>query len=98
MQKKVFAPCALAVLFGLGAPLTIAAENGVTANQVVTALEGTFGVHPGERRNHIKGTCAAGEFIGSNDAARYTRSVLFSGKPCSTRLFSGLPAPKRSST
>jgi catalase len=48
---------------------------------VVTALEQTFGVHPGERRNHIKGTCAVGEFIGSSDAAAYTRSPLFSGKP-----------------
>ncbi|MGE5141291.1 MAG: catalase family peroxidase [Rudaea sp.] len=59
----------------------MAAESAVTADQVIAAFEATFGVHPGERRNHIKGTCAAGEFIGSQDAARYTRSALFSGKP-----------------
>lgn len=60
--------------------MTIAAENEVTAVQVVAALEGAFGVHPGERRNHTKGTCAVGEFIGTTDAARYSRSALFSGK------------------
>jgi len=59
----------------------IAAPGEVTADQVVSAIEGTFGVTPGERRNHIKGTCAAGEFVGSPDAAKYSRSALFSGKP-----------------
>jgi len=39
-----------------------------------------FGVHPGQRRNHIKGTCAAGEFIGTPDAVALSRSTLFSGK------------------
>lgn len=63
------------------APLCMAAETEVTADQVVSALEETFGVHPGERRNHTKGTCAAGEFVGSSEARVYTRSALFSGKP-----------------
>lgn len=58
---------------------TIAAE--VTAPQVVEALEGTFGVHPGERRNHIKGLCAEGEFVGDKQVQHYSRSALFSGKP-----------------
>lgn len=57
-----------------------AAEPEVTAPQVVQALEGTFGVHQGERRNHTKGTCASGEFIGTAEAAKYSRSALFSGK------------------
>ena len=34
------------------------------ANQVVAAIEGAFGVTSGERRNHIKGTRCAGEFVG----------------------------------
>jgi catalase len=59
----------------------MAADAKVTADQVVSALEGTFGVHPGERRNHIKGTCAAGEFVGLPEARDYTRSALFSGAP-----------------
>ena len=49
--------------------------------QVISALEKTFGVHPGERRNHIKGTCAAGTFVGLPAARIYSRSALFSGEP-----------------
>jgi len=56
-------------------------EPTVGPAQVVTSLEGTFGVHPGERRNHIKGTCAAGEFVGTPAAAAYSSSALFSGAP-----------------
>ncbi|SDY57343.1 catalase family peroxidase [Nitrosomonas halophila] len=62
-------------------PFCLAAEQAVTAEQVVTAMERAFGVHPGERRNHIKGTCAAGEFVGLPSARDYTRSPLFSSKP-----------------
>jgi len=68
-------------LLALAAPLCMAAEEEVTADQVVSALESTFEVHPGERRNHTKGTCAVGEFVGSPEAHVYTRSALFSGKP-----------------
>ncbi len=72
----------LALGMPLAAPLAIAAEPEVTPDQVVTAIEHVFGVTPGQRRNHIKGTCAAGEFIGIHKAAApYTRSTLFSGKP-----------------
>ena len=55
-------------------------DTSVTAPQMIDAFEGTFGAHAGQRRNHIKGTCAAGEFIGTRDAATLSRSVLFSGK------------------
>ena len=58
-----------------------AAEPEVTAPQVVEAIEGAFGVTHGERRNHIKGSCAAGEFVGTAEAAKYSRSALFSGQP-----------------
>jgi catalase len=51
----------------------------VTASEVVTALEGAYGVHPGERRNHTKGTCALGEFVGTAEASAYSRSPLFAG-------------------
>lgn len=81
MQKNTLPQYALAGLLALSAPLTVAAESQVTPGQVVTAIEGAFGVTPGERRNHIKGTCAVGEFVGSKDAERYSRSALFSGKP-----------------
>jgi catalase len=64
-------------MLAVGAP---AVSTEVTAPQMIEAFEGTFGVHPGQRRNHIKGTCAAGEFLGTTDAAAVSRSALFSGK------------------
>jgi len=70
----------LAGVLVLGAPLGMAAQDEVTADQVVQAIEGTFGVTPGERRNHTKGACAQGEFVGSPEAAAYSRSGLFSGQ------------------
>ena len=85
MQKNHICRClaTTGVLFGLlaGSPVAMA-QHGVTPAQVVGALEQTFGVTPGQRRNHIKGTCAVGEFVGNHNAASpYTRSLLFSGKP-----------------
>jgi catalase len=75
-------------LLVLGVPLVAAcshrpaaAANDVTPQRVVSALEETYGVHPGERRNHTKGTCALGEFVGRPEAAAYSRSPLFSGRP-----------------
>jgi catalase len=53
--------------------------NDVTADEVVTALEGAYGVHPGERRNHTKGTCALGAFVGTPEASAFSRSPLFAG-------------------
>ena len=66
-----------APMLTMGAP---APGTEVNAPQMIDAFEGTFGVHPGQRRNHIKGTCAAGEFVGTADAAALSRSILFSGK------------------
>ena len=39
------------------------------------------GVHKGLRRNHAKGVCAVGSFVGTKDAAKLSSSALFSGKP-----------------
>ncbi|MDD5247582.1 MAG: catalase family peroxidase [Rhodocyclaceae bacterium] len=85
MTTKIH-PCgqgalALLCLAALPAPAADSAGAAVTAPQVVGALEATFGVHAGQRRNHVKGTCASGEFVGTREAARYSRSALFSGKP-----------------
>lgn len=72
----------LPLLTPLGITLASAAEPEVTPDQVVTSIENVFGVTPGQRRNHIKGICAAGQFVGIHKAAvAYTRSALFSGKP-----------------
>ena len=56
-----------------------AQSQDATPEQVVNALEGTYGVHKGVRRNHAKGTCAEGTFEGSRDLARYSRSAIFAG-------------------
>ncbi|GAB3482733.1 catalase family peroxidase [Azotobacter salinestris] len=81
MQRKDLPGWLLAAGLGLVAPLGMAAQDEVTPAQVVAALEDTFGVTPGERRNHIKGTCALGEFVGQPAAATWSRSALFSGEP-----------------
>lgn len=81
MPKNKLHQWLLASALALGTPLGMAAQDEVAADQVVAAMEGTFGVTPGERRNHTKGTCALGEFVGSPEAAAYSRSALFSGKP-----------------
>src|SRR5471032_1609110 len=70
-----------AALIAAGAAPSFAASPAdVRADQVVDTLESTFGVHAGQRRNHIKGTCAAGEFVGTPAAAALSSSALFSGQ------------------
>jgi catalase len=55
-------------------------KQGVEPGEVVSTLESTFGVHPGARRNHTKGTCAAGFFTGLPTGAALSKSPLFSGE------------------
>jgi catalase len=79
-------PWALTLACSTALELLAVARPGVaqeqpSADQVITAMENTFGVRPGERRNHIKGVCALGEWVGSQEAGRYSKSALFSGKP-----------------
>lgn len=59
----------LIALLALTMPLAAAQGDEVTADQVVTALEGAYGVHPGEHRHHTKGTCALGALVGRSEAA-----------------------------
>jgi len=44
------------------------ADEQVTPNTVIMALEGAFGDHPGMRKNHAKGMCATGNFVGLTEA------------------------------
>ena len=77
----------VAVMFALAASACGAGEpqpagtsgDPVTAEEAVSALEGTYGVHPGQRRNHTKGFCAEGNFVGLKEGGTYSRSALFSG-------------------
>ena len=100
MKMKSLLQTALIGSLGIVAPLAGAAENAPDAPTVVAAIEGAFGVTPGERRNHIKGVCAVGEFVGSKEAAAYSRSALFSGKavPVIARFSLGGGNPKAPDT
>lgn len=53
-----------------------------TAVKAIDTMEGTFGVHHGQRRNHTKGIGALGTFVGNPAAAKeFSRSLMFDGKP-----------------
>ena len=79
MNKKLLPYCAIAGLLSLGLPLAAVADQEVSAPEVVGAIEGAFGVNKGERRNHIKGVCALGEFVGSKDAASFAKGLQRAG-------------------
>jgi catalase len=64
----------------LAAPIANDQKNEAIAEAVVDALEGAYGVHRGQRRNHTKGVGALGSFVGLPDGQVYSRSLLFSGQ------------------
>jgi catalase len=79
-MKTLLMLASAASLVAVLPPAVRAADTEVTAPKMIEAFEGTFGAHAGQRRNHIKGTCASGEFVGTSDARALSRSPLFSGK------------------
>jgi catalase len=81
MKKPASPRLALAGVLVLTAPLPLAAAAEVSAPQMVQAIEQVFGVTPGQRRNHTKGSCVLGEFVGNPEVSKYSRSALFSGQP-----------------
>jgi len=76
--RRIGSTLALAAL-AASAAVAVAEQDATTPASVESALEGAYGVHPGQRRNHTKGTCARGDFVGTADAAQISRSPLFSG-------------------
>ena len=64
MGRLVGLMLALAAALTVGAPLAVAQQNEVTSEEVLSTLERAYGVHPGQPRNHTKGTCALGTFVG----------------------------------
>ncbi len=59
---------------------TVAAEDLPDPAKVVDTFEQLGGVHKGMRRNHVKGVCALGSFVGTKEASNLSDSVLFSGQ------------------
>jgi len=78
MKQPIHAPL-LATAICL---LTIGFSHAESPNaeQVIATMEGINGITPGARRNHIRGICASGRFVGSKALQSYTRSALFSGQ------------------
>jgi catalase len=76
-----FAVSSVAILVApiSGRSAETATPSVTTPVEVIESLEGTFGVHQGQRRNHTKGTCAVGEFVATSGAPALSRSQLFSG-------------------
>lgn len=89
-RRNVLATAGRLSIAGAIAPAAVSAistetlagsEQGkVTAKEVTDALEGAYGVHRGQRRNHTKGVGALGSFVGTPEAAAYSRSPMFSGQ------------------
>lgn len=79
MNRTLTIAAAAAALSLASAAGASAQQAEVTPNDAVTALEQLFGVHPGQRRNHTKGMCATGSFVGLPEVSTYSRSGLFSG-------------------
>ncbi len=58
-----------------------AAFPAANPEHIIGNFEAIFGAHHGQRRNHTKGFCATGEFMGQpKAAAALSRSALFSGE------------------
>lgn len=69
----------LAALAALSPAVSAQEQATATPAAAIAAFEHNAGVHPGQRRNHIKGICAAGEFVGSAEGRARSRSALFDG-------------------
>src|SRR6202035_4801020 len=74
------APILSSGVSGAPAPKPDEKQTEATAEKVIDALEGAYGVQRGQRRNHTKGVGALGSFVGSREASTYSRSELFSGR------------------
>jgi catalase len=78
MNKRNYA--SLAVMAGIGLSLAAAAQDLPDPSQVVDTFEKLGGVHKGLRRNHSKGSCAVGTFVGTAEGRKLSSSALFSTK------------------
>ncbi len=64
------------ILFGGTAPGAVAADT-TTPVELVDALNGVFGKHPGMRGSHAKGFCVSGKFTPAPDAASLSKAPQF---------------------
>lgn len=93
-----FHKTALAAVVGslmAGLTATVSAQT-VGPDQLVDALEGTFGKNAGFRRSGAKGICATGFFVGTPDGRELSNAAVFKGAelPTVIRFSIGGGSPK----
>ncbi|MGH8118862.1 MAG: catalase family peroxidase [Rhodanobacteraceae bacterium] len=73
----------MAIVLSIAIPVAFAADKSPaprqqpTAMQIVNQFQKNDGVFLGYRRNHAKGVCIAGYFVGSGKATRYSTAQVF---------------------
>lgn len=75
-RKRLGARGAIAALILAGSAVTAFAADPTPAD-LVDALNGLFGKHPGERAAHTKGFCMTGQFTPSADAPELSKAPHF---------------------
>lgn len=67
----------LVILAGVGYAGGWLAPGRLTAQKLVDQLQANGGVHPGYRRNHAKGVCVTGHFMGNGALKPYSTAQVF---------------------
>ena len=90
MTVKTVATCIAASVLGLGVFATAepAAAADPTPADLVSALNGVFGSHPGTRAGHAKGFCLTGQFTPTPEAAVLSKAPHFAKSVPVTARFS----------
>jgi catalase len=86
---KAISLITLSSVLSVGALTTVSAQQApesVTANDFIELFAKLGGAHPGMRKAHAKGVCAAGSFQATSAASEYSSSILFSEESTSDAL------------
>lgn len=89
MRLRHIAIVVLAGVAGLGMALAVTrAEDPLSPDQLVDALNGVFGKHAGERAAHSKGICLTGQFTPATEAPSLSKAPQFAKAVPITARFS----------
>ena len=79
MRQRMFRVICLAATFAASAA-SVAAQTASIPEQTVDALNKVWGVHPGYRANHAKGTVVEGTFTPTGEGVSLSKAILFQSK------------------